>query len=149
MAAYNDKDYGFFTAAPTMKHISLRFLKAVTVSQRFSICVRVVTKAFIMSRSPLRRPVLMKAPKETNVGKEKAVEVVKQAHDMPEFSIHCFKTNGLRLTDYHKEMLGMKQSSMNSSVIFVSTDVELDSIVGIQVDEKIFAGCFEFVKKEE
>lgn len=62
VAAHSDHDHGYFVAAPTVKRISIRLLLSVCASYRFSIGTRDVKKAFVMSRTKLRRPVFLRPP---------------------------------------------------------------------------------------
>lgn len=57
VAAFNDKDHGLFTAAPTVKRISIRLMLSISASFGFPLATRDVKKAFVMSKTTLRRPV--------------------------------------------------------------------------------------------
>lgn len=107
--AYNDKDHFLFTAALTMKRISMRLLVDTTVLEKVSVHMRDVTKLFIMSLSSPRQAVFMTDPEGVNVGNAKVVKVLRPVFGMPESPPYWFKN----FTDYHKEVLGMKQSAID------------------------------------
>lgn len=69
VAARNDHNHGLFTAAPTMRPISLRLLLSIAVAERIELHLRDIGKAFVMLRTPLRRLVFMQAPRERGVEK--------------------------------------------------------------------------------
>ena len=92
VAACNDKEHGLFTAAPTIKRISLRMFIAIAACNSFDIYTRDVTKAFVMSKTPLRRPVYLRAPKEMKLNKGNVLKLIKPLYGMPESPIPWFKT---------------------------------------------------------
>lgn len=128
-----------------MKRISLRLLRAVTVSKKCSVHVRDVRKEFIMSETLLCPRMFMKSPAEMNMESVKVVKVVKPVYGIPGSRNHWFKS----FTDYHKEVDVVKQSSTYSCLVFANTDGELEGIAKIEVGNTICAGHSEFVKKEE
>lgn len=54
MAACNTHNQGLFSAAPTMRRISLRLLLSIAAAERFELHVRNKRKAFVMKRTTLR-----------------------------------------------------------------------------------------------
>jgi len=145
VAACNDQEHGLFTAAPTIKRLSLRLLLAVTAIKEFELHTRDVTKAFVMSRTPLRRPVYLKPPSEMQVEKSKVLKVIRPLYGMPESPIHWFKT----YSDYHRDKLGMTPSSIDPCLLHHGDGDSLTGIIGLQVDDTIFAGSSSFLKHEE
>lgn len=144
MVAYNDKDHGLVTAVLSMKRILLRSLMAVIASKKLSVYVRDAPKAFSMSQTPLHRLVFMKTLKGMNGERGKVVKVVRPVYCMPESPVRWCQTN----TDYHKGVLGLKQSSIDPCFVFASTDGELEGFVEIQVDDTICAGSYDLAKEE-
>lgn len=74
----NDYEHGLLTAASTIKRTLLRLLLAVAATCQVELYVRNVVKAFVMSKTVLRRAVYMKAPKEINVGKTRVLRILIQ-----------------------------------------------------------------------
>lgn len=83
---------GLFTAAPTIKRLSIRLLLCLATSFGFQLSTRDVTKAFSMPKTPLRRPVYLRPPPEMGLPKGFVLKVVKPLYGMPESPIHWFKT---------------------------------------------------------
>lgn len=59
VASFADKDCGLFIPAPTVKRISIRLMVSISASYGFQSSTRDVKKAFIMSKTCLRKPVYM------------------------------------------------------------------------------------------
>lgn len=150
VAAFNDKDHGLFTAAPTVKRISIRFMMCITSSYGFDLATRDVKKAFVMSKTQLRRPVYMRAPKEMRLPKGQLLKVVRTLYGMPESPMHWFKTYG----DYHRDELGMKSVAMDPCLWYRKENEKLSAILALQVDDTLFSGnpkflALEMVKSDE
>lgn len=145
VAACNDQSHGLFTASPTMKRISLRLFLTIAATEKLQMHVRDVTKAFIMSKTTLRRPIYMKAPKEMKLEKGKIVKVVRPVYGMPESPMHWFKT----YIDYHKNTLSMSQSKLDPCLLYRSNEEGVNGIIGIQVDDTICAGTSSFLDEEK
>ena len=110
VAAFNDKDHGLFTAAPTVKRISIRLNLALCASFGYKLCTRDVKQALVQSKTKLRRPVYMRPPPEMRLPKRNLLKVVKTLYGMPEAPMHWFKTYG----DYHRNALNMTPTAMDS-----------------------------------
>lgn len=67
--ACNDQQHGLFT--------SLRLLIALTAIMKLKLYTRDVRKAFVMSKTPLRRPVYLKPPSEMKLPKAEVLKVIK------------------------------------------------------------------------
>lgn len=145
VAACNDKEHGPFTAASTKKRISFRMLVPVAVIKRMSLYVRDVTKAFVMSKTELRRPIYMTLPKEMRLENGKGFRVVSLVYGMPEAPVHWFKT----YIDYHREKLNMRGATIDPCLMYRRSETGLDGVIGIRVDDTICAGSHEFAKEEE
>lgn len=113
-AACNDHELGWFIVAPTIRHISVRLLLSVTVLQRFRIIVRNISKAHVMSRTPLRRLVFMQPPRKTGVVKGKLVKVVRPVYGLPESPMHWFKS----YSNYHKRTLSITKTTLDTCLLF-------------------------------
>jgi len=120
VAACNDQNHGLFTAAPTIKRISLRLLLALAVSHRLRLFTRDVTKAFVNSKTPLRRPVYLRPPADMKLEKGKVLKVVKPLYGMPEAPIHWFKT----YLDYHRDGLEMVQVPTDPCLLYHRRNVD-------------------------
>ena len=103
-AASNDQERGLFTAAPTMKRITLRLILSIAASYRFPVFTRDITKAFVMTKTPLRRPMYMRAPSEFKLQKGKVLKVMRPLYSMPESLMHWYTT----YKNYHREKLQME-----------------------------------------
>eukprot|EP00171_Calliarthron_tuberculosum_P022600 IDg22600t1 len=146
VAAWNDQEHGLFTAAPTIRRMSLRFFLAVCASYGFEPSSRDVIRAFLRSKTKLRRPIYMRAPKEMRLKSGQIIKVLRPLYGMPESPIHWYKT----YLDHHREEMQMKQTSLDPCLLF-KHDVSgnLAGILGLQVDDTVFAGTKEFVKEED
>ncbi len=92
VAACNDQNHGLFTAAPTIKRLSLRLLLCVAASPGFDLTTRHVTRAFVMSKTPLHRPFYLSPPVETGLPKGKVLKVIRPLRGMHKSPIHLLKT---------------------------------------------------------
>ncbi len=146
VATYNDKEHGLFTAAPTIRRMSLRFLTSIVSSYGFVIYTRDIKKAFVMSKTVLRQPFFIKPPKELNM-QGKVLKVIRPLYGMPESPMHWFKT----YLDYHLRNLEMKQSPIYPCLLYASGEENMTSsvsgMVGLQVDDTLSAGTPEFLRK--
>eukprot|EP00171_Calliarthron_tuberculosum_P005179 IDg5179t1 len=107
VAAYNDKDHGLFVLAPTIRQGSLRILLSICTVMRWKAKLRDIVKAFVASRTRLRRPIFMRAPKEMNLAEGIKLRVVLPLYGNPA------------------------------------------GILGLQVDDTLFAGSKQFLDKED
>lgn len=144
-AACNDQEHGLFTATPTIKRISLRLLLSMSATYRLNLFTRDATKAFVNSKTKLRRPIYMQAPSEMNLEAGKVLKVVKQLYGMPESPMHWFKT----YLDYHRTSLSMQQTPLDPCLLFARNEEVVSGLLGLQVDDTLFAGNLEFLKAEE
>ncbi len=62
-------EHGLFTAGPTIKRLSLLLLFALVRMHKLTMITRDVTKAIVMSKTPLRRAVYLKAHPEMGLQK--------------------------------------------------------------------------------
>ena len=146
IAATNDNQHGLFTAAPTIKRLSIRLLLSISASMKFKIYTRDVTKAFIMSRTGgLRREIFMKPPKEFELGKGKLLRVKRPLYGMPESPMHWFKT----YSDHFQARLKMNPIPIDPCLLHAKDDsYNLRGILGCQVDDTLFGGNKEFLCSE-
>ena len=145
VAACNDHEHGLFTAAPTIKRFSLRVLFANAVIFKFRMLTRDITKAFAMSKTLLRRPIYLRPPKEMGLPKNIILKVIKPLYGMPESPIHWYKT----FIDHHCHSMQMEQLPIDPCLLVSTTATSLECILGIQVDDTLFAGSDAFIEKEE
>lgn len=141
VAAFNDKDHGLFTAAPTVKRISIRLMLSMCAMMGHQICTRDVKKAFVMSKTRLRRPVYMQAPPEMNLKKGQLFKINRTLYGMPEAPMHWFKTYG----DYHRGELRMKQLAMDPCLWYKNENRSLSGVLSLQVDDTLDAGNPKFL----
>eukprot|EP00171_Calliarthron_tuberculosum_P023256 IDg23256t1 len=145
-AAWNDQEHGLFTAAPTIRRLSLRLLFALCATYKYAPNSRDVVRAFLRAKTKLRRPIYMKAPKEMGLKKGQVLKVLLPLYGMPESPIHWYKT----YIDHHKEEMDMNQSLLDPCLLYKhSNQGELIGILGLQVDDTVFAGTQNFLKEEE
>ena len=144
VAAFNDKDHGLFTAAPTVKRMSIRTMVSICAAYKYKLHGRDVKQAFPKSKTQLRRPVFMRAPPEMGVLPGQLIKVVKALYGMPESPMHWFKTYG----DYHRDDLNMKPAAIDQCLWYCMKDQYLDGILALQVDDTLFAGSPSFLKLE-
>lgn len=145
VAACNDRNHGLFTGAPTVKRMSLRLLASLSTSYGYELYTRDVTKAFVMSKTLLRRPVFMKPPSEMKLQKGKVVKVIKPLYGMPESPMHWYNT----YLGYHRESLGMTQLDLDPCLLVSHTKGETSGMLSLQVDDTLFSGSKEFLSIEE
>ena len=144
VAAFNDKNHGLFTAAPTIKRISLRLMVSISSTYKVRLNIRDVKQAFPQSKTALRRPVYMKPPPEMRIEKGKLLKVVKPLYGMPESTVHWFKTYG----DYHKNELEMQQTAMDPCIWYQRRNRCMTGILSLQVDDTLFGGDEKFLSLE-
>lgn len=96
IAACKDKNHKMFNAAHTMKRTSLHFLLAVAVTELFSLLLRGVGKASIMSKTPFCRENYTQAPEERNVQERQVLDAIMKVYRMLESPIWWYKI----ITDY-------------------------------------------------
>lgn len=77
VSAYNDHDHELFTATPAIKRILLQILLAIFATEKLPFHMRDVTKAFVMSKTSLRRPPYLRPPTEMKLEKNTLLKVVK------------------------------------------------------------------------
>ncbi len=145
VAAFNDKDHGLFTAAPTVKRISIRLMLSICASFKYQLYTRDVKQAFIQSKTKLRRPVYMRAPPEMALPKHQLLKVVRSLYGMPEAPMHWFKTYG----DHHREKLAMDPIPFDPCLWYRSKNQTPDGVLSLQVDDTLFGGSPEFLCDEE
>lgn len=87
VAAFNDKDHGLFTAAPTIKRISLRLILCMSSMCRLQTYTRDISQAFVKSQTTLRRDIYVCPPKEINAP-DKVLHNLKPLYRIPESPIH-------------------------------------------------------------
>lgn len=114
VAACNEQAHGLFTTALTIERISIRILLASIVTGRLELDIRGVTKAFVMSKKVLRRPVYTHAPKETGIEKAKVVRVARLVYAIPESPMHRYKTS----MGYHKHMLIVTTAAKDPYLVY-------------------------------
>ncbi len=145
VAAVRDDQHGLFTAATGLRRLSLRILLAIAVSFKFDLCAGDVTKAFAMSKTPLRRNVYMRAPVEFGLPKGKVLNVIKPLYGMPESPMHSYHTYSNQII----ENVGMKATVMDPC-LFVGHQAEnVQVILGLQVDDTLFVRTAELLRHEE
>lgn len=91
VAAFNDKEHSLFTAALTVRRLSIRQMSSLCSSLGFAI--------FTMALNELRRPVYMCAPSELRVPAGQLLKVLKNLYGMPVSPIGWFET----YCDYYKD----------------------------------------------
>lgn len=144
-AAWNDQEHGLFTAAPTIRRISLRLLFAICAAYGYELSSRDVVRAFLRSKTKLRRPIYMRAPKEMGLRKGQILKVLRPLYGMPESPIHWYKT----YLDHHREELKMSQASLDPCLLYKhDASGNLAGVIGLQVDDTVFAGTKEFISEE-
>lgn len=136
VAAFNDKNHGLFTAAPTVKRISIRLMVSISASFGFSLFTRDVKKAFVMSKTSLRRPVYMHPPKEMKLPPGQLLKVMRTLYGMPEAPMHWFKT----YSDYHRDELRMKQIPIDPCLWYRKDHHKLSGVLALQVDDTLYGG---------
>ena len=109
IASCNDQQHSLFTAAPTMKRISIRILLCMVPILNLPLTTGDEIETFAMSKTTLRRPFCLRGPSEMEVPKGMVLIVIQSLYGMPESPLHWFKT----YSDYYRQKLGMKQFSMN------------------------------------
>lgn len=95
-----------------------------------------------MSKTPLTRPIYIRAPREMRIDEGIVMKVIKPFYGKPESPVHWFKT----CTDYHSKQLGMKQSKLDPSMVFPDSKGILEGAIWIQVDDAILTGTPECLK---
>lgn len=144
VAAFNDDQHRLFTAAPTVKRMSLRLLISLSTMYGVGLHTRDVSKAFIQSTTTLRRPVYVRAPKELNVGSN-ILKINRPLYGMPESPIHWYNT----YLSYHKDELGMRTTPMDNCLLYKTDGDKLSGIIGLQVDDTLIAGTKGFLETED
>jgi len=89
-----------------------------------------------MSKTSLRRPVYMYAPKEMKLPEGQLLKVMRTLYGMPEAPIHWFKT----YTDYHRDELRMKQIPMDPCLWYQKENHSLAGVLALQVDDTLYSG---------
>lgn len=145
VAAWNYQHDGLFTSAPTINRISHRLRLAVSVSARFDLFTRDVTKAFVNSKTSLRRAVYLRPPSEMNLEKGKVLKVDNPLYGIPEAPIHWFKM----YLNFHRDGFKMEQVPTDPCLLYHCQYGVLQGIIGLQVDDTLFEGTAKFAKIEE
>ena len=145
VAAFNDKEHQLFTAAPTITRKSLRLLVALCEMFGFAMYTRDIVKAFIQSKTVLRRPVFVRAPQEMNLAKRAVLKVIKPLYGMPESPIHWFRT----FLQHHTIKMSMCKVPMDPCLLYTEDFGVLQGLLGMQVDDILFGGTKSFLEREE
>lgn len=125
VAAFDDRFHGLFTRTPTNCQISIRLVLCVAALERFTSDIRDTSKAFVMSRTPLCRPISMQPPLKIGLGKRKYV--LKPVYGRPESRMHWFKT----YSDYRKHTLSKSQTTLEPFLLLRRNENDLELLVGI------------------
>lgn len=132
IATYKDHGHSLFTAAPTIKGISLRLLLAISTTEKLPLPAQAVMEVFLVSKTLLCRTIRMTSPAKVKLKNGTLLKVVKPVYAMPESPIHWYNT----FTDYHWRTLGMNSTTLAHCLMFKMEKDSLEEIVSINVDDK-------------
>jgi len=76
--------------------------------------------------------------------KGKVLKVLKPLYGMPESPMHWFKT----YIDYHNSDMNMKPIELDPCLLYQKKSNKLCALLGLQVDDTLYAGTDEFMKEE-
>lgn len=149
-AACNDQEHKLLTATPNIQKISICLLLAISVQEKLKVHIRDATKAFVMSRTVLRRPFDMPTSKDRGLEKRKVIRVLLPVYGMPESPIHWIKA----YIDNHEQIRTMIPATTDPCLIYRRGKAEIDPVIVIRVDDticasgKYFAGEDKITSKE-
>lgn len=137
------QDHGLSTTAQAMRRVSFRLLLSVAVTESYTIHTEDDTKAFVMSKTPLRRLVYVKKPKERD-GSCKRWSIV---GFKLVFGIPAAPVPGLRhsWTTTSKKWTRSKPDCIHG--LYFVRKKTAQGVAGVQVDDTICARTAESVDK--
>lgn len=119
-------------------------LLSIRLTEQMKLHITDVTKDFVKSKTVRHRQVNLHAPKEMELVKRKAVEVIQPVYGMSQSAMHWSKT----YLDYEKQILFLTRTTMNPCLTYKNRKDELEGTIGISVDNLIFA-CTKAFSPEE
>lgn len=157
--AFEDKDHGLMTYAPTTQRASQRLLIALTaMNPDLKIFTRDISQAYLQSATRIERAIFLRAPPEMCLDHDHLLQVMRPLYGLPESGIHWFRT----YHRHHTEVLGLKASLHDPCMLFFPGSIEIgtynsDSVekrklrgmTCLQTDDTANAGNKAFMEKEE
>lgn len=152
--AFNDKEHGLLTNAPTVQRSSQRLLLSLFASSSdCSLFMRDISQAYTQSKSSINRPIYVKPPAILNIPPKTLLRIDRPLYGIPEAGMHWFVT-------YHAHHL--KELSMNAAIhdpclLYTPKCMSIDrlslsahrGVTCLQTDDTLNIGNKTFIDKEE
>lgn len=143
VVACHDNDHGLLTAALNIKRLIIRLVFTLCATDKLNVYSHDRTKAFVLCKTNLRRPVFRQAPKEMKLDKELIPEMWKNLYGTPEIPVLWFKT----YSDYHVHNLKMTPTTLDPCLFCRRGKSTIDGIIGVRVDTPYVLPLHQFLTR--
>ena len=149
--AYNDRDHGLLTHAPTVHRASQRLCVALCAQDpSFRLFSRDVSQAYLQSETTIQRPIYVRPPPEIGLPEGRLFRVARPLYGIPEAGMHWFST----YHKHHVQALGMTPTAYDPCLLFTpgllsNSKSGPRGVTCLQTDDTANAGNEEFIRLEE
>ena len=148
--AFNDRNYGLLTHAPTVHKASQRICWAMCAQDpSFRFFYRDISQAYLQSETAIQRPIFIRPPPELGLRDGELLRVARPLYGIPEAGMHWFST----YHRHHIEALGIIASNYDPCLLFTPGAINErkngpKGITCLQTDDTANAGNDAFARLE-
>ena len=149
--AFNDRNHGLLTHAPTVQRASQRICLAMCVQDpSFRFFCRDVSQAYLQSETSIQQQIYVRPPPELGLDQGHLLRVARPLYGIPEAGVHWFST----YHRHHTKNLAMTPAAYDPCLLYSPGAMNEHKsgprgITCLQTDDTANAGNEAFVKLEE
>lgn len=152
--AFNDKDHGLLTYAPTVQRMSQRLLLCLcAMDDQLQFFTRDVSQAYVQAETSTQRQIFVRPPASLNFPSETLLQVQKPLYGIPEAGLHWFRT----YHNHHKFQLYLQPAAHDQCFLYTKRGMASLSLADqstargytcLQTDDTASGGNSQFVALE-
>lgn len=149
--AFNDRNHGLLTHAPTVQRSSLKQLLTIAaMDEDLDLFLRDIIQAYVQSKNTTKRPIFVRPPSSLNISQGILLRINLPLYGIPEAGVHWFHT----YHNHHIKKLRLTPAKHDLCFLFTKNGMSPDhsspkisrGFTCLQTDDTSSVGNEQFIK---